>query len=132
MGRLKTLAQGVHSDAQEPETSVITDERAYAELWERLRDAPARPRVDFERETVIAAFGGRKPSGGHTIEIVERRSAHDGRARARGVRVPGPHEPVSRGASPFSLSSRRASSVFSSDSPIPDSTPSVLENWIER
>ena len=70
MGRLKTLAQGVHSDAQEPETSVITDERAYAELWERLRDAPARPRVDFERETVIAAFGGRKPSGGHTIEIV--------------------------------------------------------------
>jgi hypothetical protein len=49
---------------------VIRDERAYAELWGRLTDAPARPRVDFDRETVIAAFSGRKPSGGYSIEIV--------------------------------------------------------------
>jgi hypothetical protein len=70
VGGLKTLAQGVHSDAEEPDTCVIRDERAYAELWARLRDAPTRPRVDFERETVIAAFSGRRPSGGYTIEIM--------------------------------------------------------------
>jgi PrcB C-terminal len=70
VGRLKTLARGVHSDIAEAGTRVIRDERTYAELWGRLRDAPERPRVDFEHETVVAAFTGRKPSGGYTIEIV--------------------------------------------------------------
>jgi len=70
VGRLTTLARGAHTDAEAPDTCVIHDERAYAELWARLADAPARPRVDFARETVIAAFSGRKPSGGYSIEIL--------------------------------------------------------------
>jgi PrcB C-terminal len=69
VGRLETLAQGVHSDFEEAGTLHVEDEEGYAALWARLADAPARPAVDFDTHTVIAALLGRRPSGGYAVEI---------------------------------------------------------------
>ncbi len=69
MGGLETLARGQHADAEAAAVVTVTDEAAYEALWATLRDAPARPRVDFATHTVIAALAGRKPTGGYGIEI---------------------------------------------------------------
>ena len=129
VGRLKTLAAAACTPTPtEPETRVITDEHARTRSCGHApaADAPRAPARglrarDRDRRVSAGPQAVRRP---HDRPARQRRPAHDARARAGPrLRVPGPHEPVSRGASPFSASSRRASSVFSSDSPIPASTP---------
>ena len=52
---------------------VIRKSAAWAEYWathqSKIAPAPPAPPVDFEREMVIAAASGRKPTGGYSLSI---------------------------------------------------------------
>lgn len=58
------------ADAQ---TCVITDAKEWAQLWRLMHRGiepmPDLPTVDFSRQMVLAAFMGRKPTGGYAIQI---------------------------------------------------------------
>ena len=70
---IRTLARGAFSGIQEPELKVIRAAGEWSELWAKHsaragKPEPA-PKVDFEKEMVIAALLGRQKSGGHKIEV---------------------------------------------------------------
>jgi hypothetical protein len=72
-GRVKTLAQGAFSAIYEPELKVIKDAAEWADFWKkhsaRKAEPDPAPKVDFEKEMVIAATLGRRNTGGYKIEI---------------------------------------------------------------
>lgn len=71
-----------YTSQREPLRVAIFDEKAFADLWARaftnLDPAPARPRVDFEREFVVAAALGERRSGGFGIEVAGASAAEGG------------------------------------------------------
>ncbi|QKT03324.1 protease complex subunit PrcB family protein [Ectothiorhodospiraceae bacterium 2226] len=62
------IAVGQHSQFHEPAHIVVRDAQSWRDLWEeRLHGAP--PAIDFEREMVVGAALGTRPSGGYGIRI---------------------------------------------------------------
>ena len=69
-----------YSGLTESTRLVIRDASAWAEMWARLstaRPVPPLPTVDFNREMVVVAALGARPSGGHSI-VVESASREGG------------------------------------------------------
>jgi hypothetical protein len=69
----EVLDQGAYGGVERSENKLITDEAAWAGLWEEVGKnrfpAPERPSVDFAQKYVVACFMGMRTSGGHGIEI---------------------------------------------------------------
>jgi hypothetical protein len=65
--------RGIHCGITDAQTCAITDAKEWAQLWRRMHQdrepMPDLPSVDFSRQMVLAAFMGRKPTGGYTIQI---------------------------------------------------------------
>ncbi|HEX6971322.1 MAG TPA: protease complex subunit PrcB family protein [Limnochordia bacterium] len=49
---------------------MISTRAAWERLWETLWQPGPRPYVDFDRQIVLAVFGGEQRSGGHRVEII--------------------------------------------------------------
>lgn len=53
--------------------TVIRDSTAWRKLWERINrpfiPAPALPAIDFDREMIVVAGLGTRPSGGYDVVI---------------------------------------------------------------
>ena len=56
-----------------PSYQMVANEAQLLELWNRAHSAqltvPTAPRVDFQRETVVALFVGRKSTGGYSVDV---------------------------------------------------------------
>lgn len=54
---------------------LITKEKDFENIWnfinKNITPKPAMPKIDFNKEAVIAAFQGEKPTGGYGVEIVK-------------------------------------------------------------
>lgn len=65
--------RGIQCSIADAQTCAITDAKEWAQLWRRMHQGrepmPDLPSVDFSRQMVLAAFMGRKPTGGYTIQI---------------------------------------------------------------
>ncbi len=74
---LTIIAQwkGNYSGIEEPRRLVVTDEKTWANLWQTVHSAkiptPLIPNVDFNRHMVVAAFMGRKPTSGYSVQITK-------------------------------------------------------------
>lgn len=70
-----TISQGANSGHNEKKDYVITNEDEWKKLWAQVHanvePKPELPKVDFEKETVLAVFKGQQTSGGHSISITD-------------------------------------------------------------
>jgi hypothetical protein len=66
----RTVAKGdgSASSVERREAMTIRSERRWRRLWSRIGTG-RRPKVNFSRHMLIAVTQGRKPSGGHAIEV---------------------------------------------------------------
>jgi hypothetical protein len=64
---------GVQSGVAKPSNQVIEDAEAWRKIWKeihaRQKPAPDVPEIDFDKQTVLAVFMGRKPTGGYATKI---------------------------------------------------------------
>jgi len=69
----QTILSGTYSLADTFYVELITDENQWENAWliakGRVDPLPEKPTVDFDRQYVIAAFMGARPSSGYSIEI---------------------------------------------------------------
>lgn len=70
----EVLARGSQAVGFDSATyELVTSEEQLISLWNRahgsLLTVPALPRVDFQRETVVALFAGSKPTGGYGVSV---------------------------------------------------------------
>jgi len=69
----QTILSGTYSLADSFSVKLITDEKDWEDTWlvakGRIDPLPDIPTVDFQRQYVIAAFMGERPSSGYNIEI---------------------------------------------------------------
>lgn len=63
------LAQGERSSVRERKNYHITTDYQLRELWKLITTNTPPPSIDFETESVIAVFAGRKPTAGYEIAI---------------------------------------------------------------
>ena len=75
---LRELKQGQHSGAQKPAREVARTQAEWTALGQRLGGARVRPaapppKVDFEKEMVLAVAMGTRRTGGYGIRILEAR-----------------------------------------------------------
>ena len=68
-----TIDQGFRSGVRERKFLVIKNETDWKTLWQThvQPNVPAKelPRLDFDKEMVVAVFLGEKPTGGYKLEI---------------------------------------------------------------
>jgi len=68
-----TIDQGFRSGIRERKFLVIKNETEWKTVWQNhvQPNVPAKelPRVDFEKEMIVAVFLGEKPTGGYKVEI---------------------------------------------------------------
>jgi hypothetical protein len=67
--------KGFYSGIRERRFLTIKTEKDWKDLWQAHTAITTPPKplpaVDFEKEMIVAVFGGEKPSGGHGIEILK-------------------------------------------------------------
>ncbi|MGH7844428.1 MAG: protease complex subunit PrcB family protein [Candidatus Binatia bacterium] len=70
-----TVDKGFNSGVRGRKLLALKTEKEWRELWETHESITTPPKpvplVDFEREMIVVAFSGEKPSGGHGIAIVK-------------------------------------------------------------
>lgn len=66
---IRRLGRWTQSGMVAPERLVIRDAAALSALWSRLQTGEPLPAVDFERELVLAASAGQRPTGGYGIAV---------------------------------------------------------------
>ena len=70
-----TIAKESYSGANKKENVIITNEKAWEELWDKIYSTqfpkPKAPDIDFKKEIVIGVLAGEFSTGGYSIEIVE-------------------------------------------------------------
>lgn len=87
---LEPLVSMDDSGFEARERSVIRTEDAWASAWQRIwgrhGEVPPLPEVDFERDRVVLAAMGTRPTSGHSIGITDA-NVEDGTLRVRVVEV---------------------------------------------
>lgn len=71
--KIKREWKGYNCGYTEPSKLVIKTEEQWREVWGKVHrlqlPMPGLPKIDFEKEMVIAVFMGEQKSGGYEIEI---------------------------------------------------------------
>ena len=70
---MRTIEKGGFSGLQSATNIVVTNATQWTDIWKthsaQKRPAAPAPEVNFEKETVLIVALGRKPTGGHAVEI---------------------------------------------------------------
>lgn len=72
---IRTLLQGSQSGIRKAQREVVKSQAEWEKLWKqhlstRIQDrAPEPPKVDWEKERVLAVFLGARPTGGYALRI---------------------------------------------------------------
>src|SRR5262245_9534434 len=67
---MRTIDQGTISSVATPKQEVVRTPEAFSALWTSHQRRRVVPRVDFEKEMVVALFQGSQPSAGYKVEVV--------------------------------------------------------------
>jgi hypothetical protein len=67
---MRTLDQGTISSVATPKQEVLRTSEAFTTLWQSHQRRRVVPRVDFDKEMVVAIFQGSQPTAGYKVEIV--------------------------------------------------------------
>lgn len=87
---IRRIGQWTRTGIGEARRLVIKDANAWAQFWSEL-GVGAQPAVDFNRDVVVVAAAGQRPTGGHEIAI-DRVTQADGGLTVEVVeRAPGPN-----------------------------------------
>ncbi len=69
----QTIDKGILSGIQKKSNYIINNNKEFSELWNNINNYKIPksevPKIDFEKEIVIAVFQGQKNTGGYDIEI---------------------------------------------------------------
>lgn len=65
----KVLLKGSDSKVDQPFIFIARDQKTYTQLQNLVEGLPDGLTIDFQKNAVVAAFGGERPTGGWTIEI---------------------------------------------------------------
>jgi hypothetical protein len=65
------LAQGDNSDVALRRNYHIKSEYELRELWKLVREQQESPKIDFEKESVLAIFAGTRPAAGYSIQVTK-------------------------------------------------------------
>lgn len=65
------IAHGSQSAVERRVNYIITSPDQFNELWNMIGVTGVPPKVDFEKDAVIAVFAGRKPATGYSIAIAK-------------------------------------------------------------
>lgn len=72
--RIEKEWKGRHCSYTKATTLAIYSEDQWKEVWGKVYalrlPRPELPKIDFEKEMVVAVFMGERPSGGYSIEII--------------------------------------------------------------
>lgn len=63
------LLRGTHSNVTSRVNYFITSPDELNELWKMINATSTPPKVDFEKDAVIAVFAGQQPSAGYAIQV---------------------------------------------------------------
>jgi len=63
------LVQGTHSTIEKRVNYFITSPTQLSELWKMISATGTPPKVDFNKDAVIAVFAGQQPTTGYAIEV---------------------------------------------------------------
>src|SRR5687767_7096449 len=70
---MRTIEKGGFSGIQSATNIVVTNATQWTDIWKthsaQKQPAKPAPEVNFEKETVLIVALGRKPTGGHSVEI---------------------------------------------------------------
>ncbi len=70
---METIARGGTGGVTEERYEVIRDGERFRAVWQALHrnqlEPPTPPEIDFGEQIVVAAFLGRRPTGGYGVEI---------------------------------------------------------------
>jgi len=76
---IRVLLRGQNARAEEASTSVVRGAAALSSLWTSVAGpGVAKPELDFTKDAVVAAFMGRRNTGGYSIEAVGAERLADG------------------------------------------------------
>lgn len=67
---MRTLDQGTQSSVATAGQQVLRTPAEFSTVWVSHARRRVVPRIDFEREMVVAIFQGSQPSAGYKVEIV--------------------------------------------------------------
>ncbi|MGQ9630068.1 MAG: protease complex subunit PrcB family protein [bacterium] len=71
---VEVIGKGFQSGYTEAANLVIKDEEEWKAIWEKVATPtlpkPEIPKVDFEKNMLIAVFMGQKSTGGYSVEVV--------------------------------------------------------------
>ncbi len=98
--QFETLERGSNAGYDEPWCGVVRSREELEALWNRLyrrrTPTPSPPELAFEDGVVIAAFMGRRPTGGYAIEVNSVVQSGDELVVEISRREPGPGEIVTQ------------------------------------
>jgi hypothetical protein len=64
---------GAYSAQEKPKHMVAKDQKAWEEIWSgmngNISPKPETPKIDFDRQMVIAVFMGTRNTGGYSVKI---------------------------------------------------------------
>ncbi len=69
MTEFKVLAEASQAEVDKPFVFIVRDASTYAELQELVKNLPPVEELDFSENAVVAAFAGRRPTGGFTVDL---------------------------------------------------------------
>lgn len=87
---IRRIGQWTRTGIGEARRLVIKDANAWAQFWSELGMGD-RPAVDFNRDVVIVAAAGQRPTGGHEIAVDRVTQTQGGLTVEVVERVPGPN-----------------------------------------
>jgi hypothetical protein len=69
MSALRVLAEGAYADIEQPFFAIVRERTVYQALRSLVRDLPEISDSQFEDTAVVAAFAGRRSTGGYSVDI---------------------------------------------------------------
>jgi hypothetical protein len=87
---IRRIGQWTRTGIGEARRLVIKDANAWAQFWSELGMGD-RPAVDFNRDVVIVAAAGQRPTGGHEIAVTRVTQTQGGLTVEVVERAPGPN-----------------------------------------
>jgi hypothetical protein len=99
---------GHRSGIVKPRQVIVRDAKAFATLWKEhttgIAIPPPLPKVDFQKNDVVAVFMGSKPTGGYSVEIGDIRHEKKGATITVTLLKPGPGSIVTQAFTyPFAM-----------------------------
>jgi hypothetical protein len=101
---MRTLIEGQQCEIRKPRRQVVRSATQLNALWKEMSADGAKPKVDWSKEMVLAAFLGTRNTGGHRVSITDVRPVSGKlRVRVKELRPPSDGITIQVLTTPFKL-----------------------------